>query len=745
VNSTSLIGLDEPGEWEKFSYDLPNNQHAWESHLVIDGMHCAACAINVEKALRSVKGVVNAEVNATSKRARVTWLAEATKPSIWMGALAKAGYPALPANEIFQLDERKKSKRLMLWRLLVAGFCMMQVMMYAYPSYIAHTGEMTNDIRNLLRWASWILTLPVIFFSSSPFFSNAINDIKNKQISMDLPVALGIAITFIVSTAATFQPDGWWGHETYFDSMAMFVFFLLSGRWLELRMRDKTAGALDVLMRRIPSSITRVNADGVEQISISRVKIGDVLRILPGEAFPADGVVLKGEGAADEALLTGESKPVSKTIGDEVIAGSHNLTTPIDMHVDKLGSSTRYAQIVNLMQQASIEKPRLALIADRIARPFLLFVIVASILAASLLWSKDHGEALMAAVAVLIVTCPCALSLATPAAMLTVSGALARNGVLVRKMQALEALAKVDVLLFDKTGTLTEGNMLVTNILTSENLTSNQALQIAASIAKNSLHPVSKALVAASEASHLDLIELSDVVEIPGAGLEATSALGKLKLGSAQFCNNIVQDNVKGISTVYLVGEQGWLANFELEEAIKREAVSTIDKLKHLGVNVQMLSGDHQDVVNALARKLGIQEARGNCSPQAKLAHMQYLQKLNHNVAMIGDGLNDGPVLAMANVSIAMGQGVPLAQAQADFVMMNNQISSVVTLITEAKRTMRIIKQNLSWALIYNLICVPIAILGMLPAWLAGLGMALSSLIVIGNAFRLSKIQIEET
>ncbi|MGZ8271581.1 MAG: heavy metal translocating P-type ATPase [Methylophilus sp.] len=743
MNSTSLIGLDEPDEWEKFSYDLSNTKHAWESHLVIDSMHCAACAINVEKALKSVQGVVKAEVNATSKRARVTWLAEVTKPSIWMEALVKAGYPALPANEIFQLDGRKKNKRLMLWRLLVAGFCMMQVMMYAYPSYIAHTGEMTSVIRNLLRWASWILTLPVIFFSSSPFFSNAINDIKNKQISMDLPVALGIVITFIVSTAATFQPDGWWGHETYFDSLTMFVFFLLSGRWLELRMRDKTAGSLDVLMRRIPSSITRVNVDGVEQISINRVKVGDVLRILPGEAFPADGVVLKGEGAADEALLTGESKPVSKMVGSEVIAGSHNLTTPIDMRVDKLGNSTRYAQIVSLMQQASIEKPRLALLADRIARPFLFFVIFASVIAASLLWSKDHGEALMAAVAVLIVTCPCALSLATPAAMLTVSGALARNGVLVRKMQALETLATVDVLLFDKTGTLTEGNMLVTNIHTNEDLTADQALQFAAAIAMNSLHPVSKALVTASEARNLGLIEVYGVMETPGAGLEAISTLGKLKLGSAQFCN-LKQTNIIATSVVHLVSDQGWMASFEFEEAIKKEVASTIDKLKRLGVNVQMLSGDHQDVVNKLAKEIGIQAARGNCSPQDKLTHMQNLQKLNHKVAMIGDGLNDGPVLALAHVSIAMGQGVPLAQAQADFIMMNNQISSVVTLITEARRTMRIIKQNLSWAFIYNLICVPIAILGMLPAWLAGLGMALSSLLVIGNAFRLSKIQIEK-
>jgi P-type Cu2+ transporter len=736
LENNALIGLDEPDEWEKFSYDLPNTTHAWESHLVIDSMHCAACAINVERVLNSVDGVVKAEVNATSKRARVTWQSDMTKPSVWMAALTKAGYPALPANEIFQLDERKKNKRLMLWRLLVAGFCMMQVMMYAYPSYIANTGDMTTDMRNLLRWASWLLTLPVMLFSSSPFFSNALNDIKNKQISMDLPVALGISITFIVSTAATFQPDGWWGHETYFDSLTMFVFFLLCGRWLELRMRDKTAGSLDVLMRRIPSSVIRVNADGEEQIAINRVKLGDILRILPGEAFPADGIVVKGNSSADEALLTGESTPVAKTVGVEVIAGSHNLTAPIEMRVDKLGGSTRYAQIVSLMQQASVEKPRLAMMADRIAKPFLLFVIIAASLSAALLWSTDHGRALMAAVSVLIVTCPCALSLATPAAMLTVSGALARQGVLVRKMQALEVLAKVDTLLFDKTGTLTEGNLLVTDISTNAELSSTKALQIAAALAGNSLHPVSKALVAANLTPDNSL-ELQNVIEVAGAGLEANSNYGKLKLGSAKFCN--LDENMHHAANVHLVSDKGWMASFNMEEAIKTDAVKAVSHLKQLGIDVQMLSGDNQLSVDYIANKIGVSFAQGNCSPQDKLNHMQNLQQQGHKVAMIGDGLNDGPVLALSHVSIAMGQGVPLAQAQSDFILMNNKVENVVTLITEARRTIGIITQNLTWAFVYNLICVPIAIIGWLPAWLAGLGMALSSLLVILNALRLSK------
>ncbi|OYZ70211.1 MAG: heavy metal translocating P-type ATPase [Methylophilaceae bacterium 17-43-7] len=738
MNNTAYIGLDDTEEWAKFSHALNQPQQVWESHVVVDGMHCAACAYNVEKALSSVQGVMSAEVNATSKRARITWSADLTKPSEWMDALTRAGYAALPASEIFNVDERRKQQRLMLWRLVVAGFCMMQVMMYAYPAYIADANDMTADVKNLLRWASWVLTLPVIFFSASPFFTNALNDLKNRQISMDLPVALGIVITFVVSSAGTFQPNGWWGTEVYFDSLTMFVFFLLTGRWLELRMRDRTAGALDVLMRRLPSTIECLNKHGeFQRIAVNRLIVGDVVRVLPGEAFPADGVVIEGVTSADEALLTGESTPVAKTMGQEVIAGSFNLLSAVQMRVEKLGGTTRYAQIVALMERASIEKPRLALLADRIARPFLIGVLFAAALAASILWSDDHGRALMAAVAVLIVTCPCALSLATPAAMLTISGALAQKGVLVRKMQALEALTKVDTIVFDKTGTLTQDQLTISAIQTHESYSSEQALNIAAHLANYSLHPLSKAIVRTAQAQSASDFDVREVKEVAGAGISAFSSIGPLKLGSSLFCGLENLDRM-ATSSVHLVSEQGWIASFMFEESMKKEVRVSIEALQQQGIHVQLLSGDNAESVEAFAKKAGIQHAIGACSPQDKLMHMQQLQQQGHQVAMIGDGLNDGPILALANVSIAMGQAVPLAQAQSDFVVMNNEVSMIVVLLNQAKRTMRIVKQNLMWAVIYNVICVPLAIMGWLPAWLAGLGMALSSLLVVGNALRLS-------
>ena len=752
LDERAWVALDDSAEWSSFSQAHEHQNDEWESRLAIEGMHCAACAFNVEKALKSVEGVLSAEVNATSGRARIVWSAALTKPSDWLRAVSKAGYRALPAADAFTQDTRRKNQRLMLWRWLVAGFCMMQVMMYAYPIYMSRPGDMTPDMLNLLRWASWILTLPVLLFSSGPFFSNAFNDLKQRQISMDMPVALGILITFLVSTAATFEPNGWWGDEVYFDSLTMFVFFLLTGRWIELRMRDRTAGALDALMRRLPASVELLKVDGsFERVAVRRLQVNDVVRVLPGETFPADGTIVLGNTSADEALLTGESKAVTKDLGADVIAGSHNLSAAVQVRIDKLGQSTRYAQIVALMERVSVEKPRLALLADRIARPFLIVVLLAATGSAVFLWQVDHGRALMAAVAVLIVTCPCALSLATPAAMLTVSGALAKSGILVRKMQALEALTMIDTVVFDKTGTLTHDRMTVGEITTNESLSLLEASHVAAAIAQHSLHPVSRALVLANE--HMSKasanFSITNVQEISGFGLVADSNLGQLKLGSAKFCELesdssqlLSEDSDLNTSKVYLVSEKGWLASFEIIEAIKEDAVLAIKALQKNGLHVEVLSGDKRQSVERIAKMVGIVKAQGSCTPQDKLNHMQQLQQQGHHVAMVGDGLNDGPVLASAHVSIAMGQAVPLAQAQSDFVIMSGQLAMVPHLIAQAKRTMRIVKQNLLWAAGYNAACVPLAVAGMLPAWIAGLGMALSSLLVVLNAARLSSVAV---
>ena len=734
------VALDAPEEWATFSDPSGAAQaNTWESRIAIDGMHCAACGFNVEKALNAVDGVVSAQVNASSGRARVVWSNNRTKPSEIMHAISQAGYQPFPQTNTDHV--LRKQQRLLMWRLLVAGFCMMQVMMYAYPAYISKIGDITADATHLLRWASWVLTLPVILFSSGPFFSSALNDLKHRRVSMDLPVALGILITFCVSSAATFDASGWWGKEVYFDSLTMFVFFLLTGRWLESRMRNRTAGSLDLLMRRLPSSIERKNADGsYSRVGVRNIQVDDVVRVLPGEAFPADGKIVQGDTTADEALLTGESMPVSKALGANVIAGSHNLTAIVDVHIEYVGASTQYAQIVALMERVSVDKPRLAVLADRIAKPFLLFVLFAAFSSVLLLWHIDHGKALMAAVAVLVVTCPCALSLATPAAMLTSAGALARKGVLVRQLQAMEAIASVDTIIFDKTGTLTKDRIKVSKINSIDSITQQDALQLASSIAQHSLHPVSRALV--NTWGKHEHVAVSDVKEIAGFGLIASTALGEVKLGSAKHCG-ITTEPAEAMQ-LFMSNAQGWLATFTLEEEVREDAKATIQTLLAYGFNVTMLSGDRVSAAQLVAKHVGIAHVVADCTPQQKLAYMQNLQQQGHKVAMVGDGLNDGPVLAGANVSIAMGQAVPLAQAQCDFVVQGGQLALLPQLIIQARQTMQIVKQNLIWAALYNTVCVPLAILGYLPAWLAGLGMALSSLLVILNAARLSNTQHKE-
>jgi P-type Cu2+ transporter len=745
TRQVSVHLLDDPQEWSSFSRLDTKNAGYWESNLMIEGMHCAACALTIEDALLRVPGVVRASVSAGSHRAQVVWASDDVLPSGWIRAIETAGYRAVPANDAFSRERRLGESRKALWRLSVAGLCMMQVMMYAYPAYVAAPGDLTGEMEQLLRWASWVLTLPVILFSCGPFFSSAWRDVVNRRVSMDLPVAIGMLITFVVSTVGTFEPQGTFGKEVYFDSLTMFVFFLLAGRWLELRLRDRTAGALEALMNRLPDSIARQCADGTfESVAVRRLLVGDVIRVLPGQTFPADGVVLQGDTQVDEALLTGESRPVSRSAGGLVIAGSHNLSSVVQVRVERVGAQTRFSEIVGLMESASTTKPPIAQLADRIAKPFLIGVLLAAGLACAYWWPSDPGHALMVAVAVLVVTCPCALSLATPATMLSAAGNLAKQGVLVRRLDAFEALASVDTVMFDKTGTLTRDAMVLASIQVRDGVSSEQALDMAAALAHYSLHPVSKALVMALAKSGRTNPWRADLVnEVAGRGVSGKVWQGdnkvsasSMSLGSAEFCS-LESSKTQALRT-FLRDEQGWLATFEFREDVRSDALSTVEALKNDGVEVFLVSGDSAQAVARVAEQVGITAFQGGCTPQDKLAFLQDAQKRGKKVAVVGDGLNDGPVLAGAHVSFAFGRAVPLAQAQSDFVVLGEQLGLVVKTMGLAKQTMCVVKQNLWWAAIYNALCVPLAVMGLLPAWLAGLGMALSSLFVVLNALRLS-------
>ncbi|MDP9898693.1 Cu2+-exporting ATPase [Variovorax ginsengisoli] len=742
--------LDDPAEWPAFG-QLAQGEAAsgeWTSQVMVQGMHCAACAFTVEAALRKVSGVIDVQVNAASQRAQVVWSAAATRPSRWFEASAAAGYPLLPSGSQFASAQRSRDLRMALWRWLVSGLCMMQVMMYAYPAYIARPGDMTADAAQLLRWASWVLTLPVVLFSCGPFFRSAWRDLRMGRVGMDLPVAFGVLVTFAVSSAATFDASGALGREVYFDSLTMFVFFLLTGRWFEARLRDRTAGALEALMNRLPDSIDRLAADGSwARVAVRRLAVGDVVCVRPGEAFPADGTVIDGATSADEALLTGESRPVEHPCGDRVLAGSHNLSAVVQVRVESVGEGTRFAQIVRLMESAALRKPRLALLADRVARPFLAAVLASAALSALFWWHTDPGKALMVAVAVLIVTCPCALSLATPAAMLASAGALARGGVLTSNLQALEALATVDTVVFDKTGTLTGDIPRLERVYCRPGLRPGDALEMAAALAAQSLHPVALALTNAWQAQFRASPgwHVAQVSETAGLGLEGlmrrpnagVQAARRVRLGASTFCN--VAPLAVDAAQVHVSDEDGWVASFLLAEELRPDAIAAVAALRAQGLEVRLLSGDRDGAAKDVAARAGIDFAQGDCTPEKKLDVLWRLQAEGRRIAMVGDGLNDGPSLARANASFAFGRSVPLSRARADFVVLGDRLATIPEAIAQARGTLRVVRQNLGWAACYNALCVPLAVVGWLPAWLAGLGMAMSSLVVVLNAARLAR------
>lgn len=711
-----------------------------ESVFALQGMYCAACAGIIESALRRVPGVQAADVNATSQRAMVRWDPQRTRASTLVDAVQAAGYRALPAQHEAARVARQRESRQALWRLFVAGFCMMQVMMLTTPGYLAEPGDIAPDLAALLSWAAWVLTLPVLLFSAGPFFRGAWHALRQRRIGMDVPVALGIAVTFIAGTGATFQSEGPFGAEPYLDSLTMFVAFLLAGRWLELRARARSTEALDTLLQRLPDAVELLCDDGSTQtVPVARLAAGDRVRVAAGQAFPGDGRVIDGSTQVDESMLSGESRPVDRAAGDAVVGGSLNLGSAVVVRIERLGEGTRYQQIVELLQHALTQRPGMLRLADRLAGPFLIGVLLLAAAAAAA-WSViDPSRAVWVAVSVLIVTCPCALSLAAPAALLAATGGLARRGVLVQRLEAIETLAGVDTAVFDKTGTLTQDRLALAATTLAPNADRGLMLSRAASLAALSRHPLSAALVQALPAAQHAWRELH---EVPGQGVEALDEQGRRwRLGSPAWVGaGLVQDCPRPrVACAPADAQPGEQVVFEFDEALRPDAQDALRSLAGQGLAVQLLSGDAEASVQAVAARVGLTQAQGGATPEDKLRAIEALQAQGRRVLMVGDGLNDGPVLARADVSIALAHGSALAQQRSDFIVLGSRLGEIPAAHALAKKAVGVMRQNLLWALIYNASCVPLALVGLLPPWIAGLGMAASSLLVVLNALRLSR------
>ncbi|GGP24309.1 copper-translocating P-type ATPase [Silvimonas amylolytica] len=726
---------DDPALQQGFV--ISGSSHSREVSLLIEGITCAACVWLNERQIGRVPGVLEVSINYTTHRARVRWDNTKAQLSSILKAVADIGYHAQPYDRARQEVAADKARKSALFRLWVAGLSMMQVMMFTVPVYINGIQDIAPQWLSLLHWAGFMLTLPVVLYSAWPFYASSWRDLRRGRAGMDLPVSLGILAAFAASTWAIIVGHG----DVYFDSVSMFVFLLLGGRYLEGRARRRAGAALDDLAGMLPAFAHRQKAPDytqLEEVAVIHLRQDDRLLVKAGEVIPVDGVVLHGQSSVNEALLTGESSPVSKTVRHEVTAGTVNLDSPLIINTTQAGESTRLAGIVRLLDGALAEKPHIARLADRLSGIFVAILLGVALLA-WLFWQwQDPQHALSIAIAVLVISCPCALSLATPAALTAATGHLAQRGLLVSRGHTLETMASVTDIVFDKTGTLTQGQPHLIHGTVWHGDTA-RATGIAAALEAHSEHPLAHALA-------LDTPYVAtDVSNHAGGGLTGMIDGTGYTIGKLQFVAAHCAAPTPGVPAdapagthIWLACATKWIACFTLADSVRPEAAATIKALQHQGYVVHLLSGDHEAAVAALATALGVDSHIASVTPAGKLKVMQQLQQSGKKVMMVGDGVNDAPVLALAHVSVAMGSGADIAQTTGDAVLYDSKLTALPMALLLAHKTRKVIRQNLWWALGYNIVALPLAVCGLVTPWLASLGMAFSSLLVVGNALRLT-------
>jgi len=714
-----------------------------EITVLTDAMRCAACAWLIDRALRQETGVLDAGANAITGRITLRWDPRQTKLSTLMARLAALGYrPWLATGEARERGQRSERRRWLL-RLGVAGLGAMQAMMFAEALYLDTSGEMASATRDFFRWITFLVATPVVFYSGWPFLEGMARELRARRLGMDTLIAGSTLLAYFASLLETLRG----GPHVWYDAAVMFVLLLLLARMLEQRARRIASAQVDALARARPALATREIADGrTEQVPPAELKVGDIVRVAAGEAVPADGVLLDHGSTFDESLVSGESTPVLHEAGDDALAGSVCQEHPARLRITRVGSDTWLSQLTRLIERAQGERPAMARIADRIAAGFVTVLLFCA--AGVYLWWRQHdpARALEVTLALLVVSCPCALSLAIPAALTAGHGALARLGVLGLRADALSALARVDRIVFDKTGTLSTNQPTLAEVEVFDGFSRDYVLQIAAALEHDSRHPLARAIAAhpsrnGTQPSSGDTdrehptLAATEVRGTPGLGIEGSVDGRRWRIGRADFAAARGDDGA-----IWLGDGAHAIARFEISETCRVDAAAAIAMLRKQGLGVELCSGDSSAAAHLFGSLVDIREIRARQLPEDKLAHVRQLQARGHVVAMIGDGLNDAPVLAGADVSLAMADGAALAQRAADLVITSSSLLRIPQAIALARRTRRIIRQNLAWALVYNVVALPMAATGQVTPWLAALGMALSSLLVTLNALRLARV-----
>ncbi len=737
---SKLTLYDHPEIQKSFVIEEKDGAHLKQASLILEGITCAACIWLNERHLQQLPGVTSVQVNYANHRARISWDEREIQLSRILREIQLLGYNAHPYNALQQEELRRKGRSRDIRLIAITGLSAGQVMMLAVALYAGAAFGIEHSTAQLLRYVSLLLTLPVFLYTSLPFYVSAWRSLKSGNLNMDVPVSLAIIAAFVGSAWVTFRGEG----VVYYDAITMFTLFLLSTRFMERNARERSVEATENLLKLVPAMALRIRAGQQETVAVLDLAAGDVILVKPGEAVAADGEIIEGVSSVDEALLTGESRAVAKETGAPVIAGSINLEGPLTIRVSGVGENTVLAGIVRLLDRAMAEKPRLALLADQVAGRFTYVLLALTLIVALAWWWVDPGRLLEIVLAVLVVTCPCALSIAAPAAFAAAGSHLLKQGILLTRGHALETLAKVTHVIFDKTGTLTYGKPLLHQVLAAEDGDEQTCLRIAASLEQASEHPLAQSFLA--RIGKNELMPVSEAQNFPGKGVSGMIDGRRYTLGNSALsplARQLPADRLEtppGATVVWLCDEQRVLARFALSDELRPEAHGLVAELKQQGFRVSILSGDSEAAVRHFATLLGITDFRSGLHPEDKLIALKALQAEGAVVAMVGDGVNDAPVLAGADVSVAMGGGTQVARASSDIVLLSEKLPDIWRSLQAGRATMTVMKQNFAWAAGYNFLALPFAALGFIPPWLAALGMSVSSLVVVLNALRLRQI-----
>ncbi len=735
-------------------YDLDDVQREFvsshgdlsDAHLLVEGIHCAACVWLIERSMTRVSGVLSANVNMAGKRLHIRWDSHRVKLSDLIRRLAQIGYAGVPYDPEIAEGAMKKANRAMLFRLFFAAFAMMNLNLIAIALY---SGADRGQFVEFFHWMALALATPTLFYSGYPFFKGAWSGLRNGQLTMDMPIVIGLLVTYGYSLYVTLGGAG----VVYYDTVTNLTFVILIGRYLEGMFRHQAVSATNRLMEMQPRAAT-VLSEGIEKlVSVRAVQIGDRVVVKPGSKVPMDGVVVAGSSSVDESMLSGESSPVRKQTGDRVSAGTMNVSGALEIEVRASSQNSTLSRIIKLVEEAQSSKAPIQRISDRIVPWFVLATLICAAIT-FFIWSDNFELALMAATSVLIITCPCALGMATPMSIAVASGLGAKHGILVKNGEVLETLSRVTHFVFDKTGTLTEGKMRIEQLITAPEQNETRYLSLAAAIERYAEHSIAQAIIKEADDRKIPYrnIKVTEFHAKAGAGVQALADGEEVLVGTSDWLAEhdvILRDNLtdtledlaqQAKSSVHLAVAGKHVAVLVMSDRLRSEASNLVNTLRSAGIGMTMLSGDRKPVAEAVARQLGGMNVIAEVMPEDKDSVIQQLRQRGECVAMVGDGVNDAPALIRANVGIALGSGTDVSVESADIVLMQNELDKVRLATLLSRRTLRTIKQNIGLSFVYNSIMVPLAMMAHVTPLVAAITMPLSSLLVIGNAARIRNL-----